>query len=150
MLFRSYQGGELWDMSLVDPDNRRAVDYPLRFELLRSASGTGGVPNLGSDDAGVSKLWLTRRLLSHRRSHPELYCKSGYEPLPAAGGTLAFERDSLVVVVGCRSSLDAAASVELPAGRWTNLLDGGAYEGGLLPAGQLLSHHPAAVLERAE
>lgn len=145
-----YQGCELWDMSLVDPDNRRAVDYPLRAELLRSVSRADVPPPLGSDDSGASKLWLTRRLLGHRRSHPELYCKGGYEPLPSTGRVLAFQRDSLVVIVACRTSPDPGVSVELPAGRWRNLLDGARCEGGLLPAGRLLSHHPAVVLERAD
>ena len=145
-----YQGSELWDMSLVDPDNRRAVDYSLRFDLVRSLSEADLPPPLESDDPGASKLWLTRRLLGHRRSHPDLYRKGGYEPLPAADGMLAFQRDSLVVIVACRTSPDPADSVELPAGRWANLLDGAGYDGGPLPVGPLLSHHPAAVLERAE
>jgi len=144
-----YQGCELWDMSLVDPDNRRPVDYALRSALLRRSTE---LPTLRiADDAeGVSKLWLTRRLLEHRRANPDVYAKGGYEPLPTSTtGLVCYERDSLAVVAPCRSTVEPDATVKLPAGGWVELLTGAEVRGGKQPLGPLLSRFPVAVLERA-
>ena len=61
-----YQGCELWTDSLVDPDNRRPVDYALRRELLAALGDD--VPDVPSDERGVSKLFVTRGLLALRRA----------------------------------------------------------------------------------
>ena len=144
-----YQGTELWDMSLVDPDNRRPVDYASRAHLLSRAGGEDGF-DIGDDALGRSKLQLIRQLLAHRSSNPDPYSKSGYEPLPVDGeGIVAFERDSLVVIVPCRSAVAGPLSVELPAGQWTDVVTGAAVSGGLQPVASLLSRLPVAVLERA-
>ena len=58
-----YQGGELWDLSLVDPDNRRPVDYGVRRRLLPARARALLPGSDRRDDAGVSKLWLSHRLL---------------------------------------------------------------------------------------
>ena len=150
-----YQGSELWDMSLVDPDNRRPVDYPLRSDLLAGLAPGPLVDFAGVDLArdvdGTAKLWLTIKLLAHRRSNPDLYSKGGYEPLTTdTEDLLAFERDSLVTVVPCRSTVGRGASVELPGGRWLDLLTGAEVPGGLQPADRLLSGFPVAVLERVQ
>ncbi len=83
-----YQGNELWDFSLVDPDNRRPVDYGLRKKLL------AGLEELGEDgiqtslDAwqdGRPKLHLTLRALELRQENPELFEKGEYVPLEVSG-----------------------------------------------------------------
>jgi (1->4)-alpha-D-glucan 1-alpha-D-glucosylmutase len=84
-----YQGSELWDLSLVDPDNRRPVDYDLRRRILAG--------DAGADGAGAEKLRLVRSLLHLRRSRPELFdTDAGYEPLavdgPDAERVIAFAR----------------------------------------------------------
>ncbi len=81
-----YQGAELWDLSLVDPDNRRPVDYDSRRRLLGALTGGGPEAALAGGDEGGTKLWLIHRLLRHRRQHPDLYGPaSGYQPLDVFG-----------------------------------------------------------------
>ena len=75
-----YQGTELWDHSLVDPDNRRPVDYEQRRKLLAAMAcvemaGESGVDTgpPAVDDDGAAKLWLTHRVLADRRARPDAY-----------------------------------------------------------------------------
>ena len=75
-----YQGTELWDLSLVDPDNRRPVDYALRRKLLAALDG-GEVPAV--DETGAAKLLVVSRALRARRDHPEWF--AGYEPVEVTG-----------------------------------------------------------------
>jgi len=90
-----YQGSELWDDSLVDPDNRRPVDFGTRRALLASL---GTPPPV--DGTGVAKLWVVAQTLRARREHPELF--SGYTPVRAAGAAaphaLAFDRGGAISV----------------------------------------------------
>ncbi len=99
-----YQGCELWDLSLVDPDNRRPVDFERRRALLGGLAGP-----LPADPAawrdGAVKQELVRRLLDLRRRHPALFAQGAYRPLTVRGGgngpLLAFARqdsDKAVVV----------------------------------------------------
>src|SRR5581483_6455212 len=68
-----YQGNEIWDYSLVDPENRRPVDYKRRREMLRSLA-TGNACYLVRDWAdGRIKMFLTQRVLQFRRDHAELF-----------------------------------------------------------------------------
>jgi (1->4)-alpha-D-glucan 1-alpha-D-glucosylmutase len=77
----TYQGTELLDLSLVDPDNRRPVDYPRRAQLLDKLPAN---PSL-STDPNTLKLLLTTRLLHARRSHPGLFTTGAYTPLHPTG-----------------------------------------------------------------
>src|SRR5205823_6318119 len=85
-----YQGNEMWDFSLVDPDNRRPVDYDLRAWLLgelRDAPGDRAAlarTLVGSREDGRIKLYLTQRALTYRRSHAELFRDGRYQPLFAS------------------------------------------------------------------
>src|SRR6185503_698195 len=77
-----YQGTELWDFSLVDPDNRRPVDFALRQNALRNApSDLATIPQAG----GQLKLALTARLLKIRAHYPNLFIRGSYEPLSVDG-----------------------------------------------------------------
>ena len=81
-----YQGTEAWDLSLVDPDNRRPVDYDARRALLAKLGDQGPEAALNLAEAGGVKLWLIRRLLAHRRAWPQAFGPgSGYEPLAVTG-----------------------------------------------------------------
>jgi (1->4)-alpha-D-glucan 1-alpha-D-glucosylmutase len=92
-----YQGTELWDLSLVDPDNRRPVDWKRRQRLLgelehalATTSDRAALAHdlwLRKDDARV-KLFLMRQALGLRRAHPTVFAAGGYRPLEAHG-TLA-------------------------------------------------------------
>jgi (1->4)-alpha-D-glucan 1-alpha-D-glucosylmutase len=122
-----YQGSELYDYSLVDPDNRRPVDFDLRRRLLSdfdivdqkavdqkavdqkavdqkavdqkaAAGGRLNAPPL--EEIGAAKMWLTSRVLRERRAHPQRF--SGYTPLtvtgPAAEHAVAFDRGGAIAV----------------------------------------------------
>ena len=86
-----YQGSELWDLSLVDPDNRRPVDYVRREEMLSSIpSGGAGVESelpamLSSRADGRIKLFVTARALHARRTHARLFAEGNYVALDTAG-----------------------------------------------------------------
>ncbi|MGE3678948.1 MAG: malto-oligosyltrehalose synthase, partial [Burkholderiales bacterium] len=111
-----YQGNEIIDLSLVDPDNRRNVDYALRGRLLDDMEALAGAPDLASRLAallqdpcdGRAKLWVTWRLLQLRRRLPELFSQGGYRALAASGAAAthvvayqrAHEGSVLVVAVG--------------------------------------------------
>ncbi|MDQ2669582.1 MAG: malto-oligosyltrehalose synthase, partial [Gemmatimonadota bacterium] len=81
-----YQGDELWNFSMVDPDNRRPVAWPLRRELLESVIGQPDAADLvRSPEDGRIKLLLHRRLLCLRRERPELFTAADYTPVRADG-----------------------------------------------------------------
>ncbi len=81
-----YQGNEIWDFSLVDPDNRRPVDYAKRKKMLDDLSEAVPEDLLGNWKDGRIKLYLTHRLLTFRRDHPELFHRGSYQPLSLTGG----------------------------------------------------------------
>jgi (1->4)-alpha-D-glucan 1-alpha-D-glucosylmutase len=149
-----YQGSELWDWSLVDPDNRRPVDYDERRRLLGEMQNASAADAFASADAGGPKLWLVHRLLDHRRRCRLLYETGEYEPITVAGerpgDVIAFRRDRLLVVVPCRSGGDwAGTAVDLPPGHWSDVTTGTAVEAGRRSVRELLATFPVAVLERA-
>jgi (1->4)-alpha-D-glucan 1-alpha-D-glucosylmutase len=80
-----YQGNEIWDFSLVDPDNRRPVDYHRRREMLDSLGHASPAELLHQWPDGRIKMLLTQRLLHFRREHPALFQHGRYLPLPANG-----------------------------------------------------------------
>jgi (1->4)-alpha-D-glucan 1-alpha-D-glucosylmutase len=80
-----YQGNEIWDFSLVDPDNRRPVDYARRREMLQSLENAAPAELLQQWPDGRIKLFLTQRLLRFRREHPLLFQRGAYLPLPLRG-----------------------------------------------------------------
>jgi (1->4)-alpha-D-glucan 1-alpha-D-glucosylmutase len=123
-----YQGSELWEQSLVDPDNRRPVDYEVRRSLL-DETPVASRPE-GLEDRGAAKLHVIRTALRLRRGRPDLF--SGYVPLgatgDAAGHVVAFDRGGAITVV-TRLPLGLSARggwgdarLELPAGPWRDLL----------------------------
>ncbi|HEU4596057.1 MAG TPA: malto-oligosyltrehalose synthase [Pyrinomonadaceae bacterium] len=98
-----YQGTELWSFSLVDPDNRRPVDYELRKSLLASLDEEGRDNAAGlverlvqRPEDGRVKLYVTTRALNFRKAHRELFEQGDYVPLSATGGrenhVIAFAR----------------------------------------------------------
>jgi (1->4)-alpha-D-glucan 1-alpha-D-glucosylmutase len=106
-----YQGTELWDDSLVDPDNRRPVDYARRREMLRQVDNVprGDLMRCWAD--GRIKLSLTQRLLHLRREHGELFREGNYEAINFGGtfadcaiGFVRRHQDRAVVVIVPRLS----------------------------------------------
>jgi (1->4)-alpha-D-glucan 1-alpha-D-glucosylmutase len=136
-----YQGAELWDFSLVDPDNRRPVDFALRRRLLEA-------PLDGTWEDGREKLFLIRRALALR---PE----GAYVPLAAEGAKaqhlFAFTRGGRVLaalprlVVGLGGDW-AQTRLALPRGRWRDALAERTLEG-TVAAAELFRPFPVALLE---
>ena len=111
-----YQGNEMWDFSLVDPDNRRPVDYDLRRpSLAQIRTGVMATDLLESWSDGRIKLLVTTRLLQFRRDHPTLFSKGEYLPENAEGSlaenVIAFRRrtpEAEILVVTPRFSSQVA------------------------------------------
>ncbi|MBB2969902.1 malto-oligosyltrehalose synthase [Mesorhizobium sp. RMAD-H1] len=80
-----YQGCELLDFSMVDPDNRRPVDFGLRRRLLAEARHATAAEVLQRWREGLPKMWLLDRLLGLRRSHADLFHSGDYEPVELTG-----------------------------------------------------------------
>lgn len=169
----TYQGCEIVNLSLVDPDNRRAVDYKrledLLFHLDEGRGLTGTLPG-GCSTLDALKLLFTSSLLRLRRAEPELFgADVDYEPLEASSehalgfvrsfsgnriaGALGLNRPKQLAVLVTRAParLRAAggwgqATVTLPQGQWRDVVTGGIVEGGVAACATLLSTHAAAVL----
>jgi (1->4)-alpha-D-glucan 1-alpha-D-glucosylmutase len=116
-----YQGTELVDLSLVDPDNRRPVDYGARRALLARLDAADAAPTADGPDA--LKLWVTSRLLRFRRAHADLMADgANYRPVAAGEGVVAFTRgDRVLLAARVRPGADDP-QVTLPPGRWRSLL----------------------------
>ncbi|WP_332662319.1 malto-oligosyltrehalose synthase [Aeromicrobium sp.] len=149
-----YQGTELWDFSLVDPDNRRPVDYTIRREML-ARFDEGLMPEL--DVSGATKLLVVHRTLTLRRDRPELF--EGYRALtaegPAAAHALAYARSADLVVVGTRLPIGLedtggwrGTTLTLDDGEWTNVITGTSVDGGPVELADLLGRYPVALLVR--
>jgi (1->4)-alpha-D-glucan 1-alpha-D-glucosylmutase len=159
-----YQGTDYWDFSLVDPDNRRPVDFLVRAASLERAVSPREA--LASWCDGTLKQAVIARLLAVRKAHPELFARGGYRAIevegPAAGHVLAFGREHrgqrIVVAVGrhlapwlAGSSAPAVAakhwagtSLTLPDGRWSSVLDEGNLTGGRVGVGEIFGDLPVA------
>lgn len=151
-----YQGSESWDNSLVDPDNRRPVDFDrLAADLDSSRSWGPDALASGGSPTEPAKTWLTGRLLGHRSARPELY-RGGYRRLavegPRAGHLIAFDRGGLVVLVGRHlAGLEGgwySTTVDLPPGSWNPVIGSSApsLAGGRHRVADLLGAGPLAVL----
>jgi (1->4)-alpha-D-glucan 1-alpha-D-glucosylmutase len=151
-----YQGSELWQLTLVDPDNRRPVDYESRQKLLAEVVGLEAAGALARADEGVTKLWLIARLLGERLRRPDVFAGRDHAPLQATGAkarhALGFVRGPLLVVVPRLVAQLGAdwgdTELELPRGAWTSVLTGETRGAGVVRAGELLAAFPVAVLAR--
>ena len=151
-----YQGSELWEQSLVDPDNRRFVDFDHRSDLL-GALREGGTTTLSTavDDPGAAKFQVTRTALTLRRDRPELF--GSYAGLTASGSAadhvLAFDRGG-AVTVATRLPLGLAAkggwgdtTLDLPAGEWRDEISGRVVPGTTgVRLAEILADLPVALL----
>ena len=168
-----YQGCDLWDFSLVDPDNRRPVDYEAHRRTLASLKGADPREMLDHWTDGRIKLFITRTLLQHRLADPELYKQGSYRPLKVtgkfAGSVVAFAREhetvAILVIVPRLASKVGLPPVGEAWGNtavvleesdqtapWKNLFTGGqvktAAGDGTLTLAVALANFPWAVLTR--
>ncbi|MCX7512193.1 malto-oligosyltrehalose synthase [Frateuria sp. STR12] len=170
----TYQGTEFWDFSLVDPDNRRPVDFDARTRALADVPPWRELVR-GWHDGGL-KQRVVRELLQLRMRHPDVFARGGYRALAVDQPNdrlLAFERGldgDAIIVLALRHTAgllldvreprwDAAASAALlppvlrvrglSPGRYRNLLgEGDAVVGEVLDPADWLTTLPVAVLER--
>jgi (1->4)-alpha-D-glucan 1-alpha-D-glucosylmutase len=147
-----YQGCETVMLSLVDPDNRRPVDYAERRRRLERLDAGAERRDLDDD-----KLWVTSRALRLRRERRELVgAQATYRPLPATSRHLiGFVRSEQVAVIATRWPLQqqrsgwAGATLSLPDGAWSDALTGtNVGGGGKVPCGDILRELPVALLVR--
>ena len=155
----TYQGSELWDLSLVDPDNRRPVDYDARRNMLRELEHGMDVEEImGRMDSGLPKLWVVHNALCLRREHPEWFgADAAYTPIVADGQKsdhlVGYLRGDRVAAFVPRWPLKlsgkwAATTVEVPPGEWRNVLTRETIPGGRLRVQSLLQRFPVALLTR--
>jgi (1->4)-alpha-D-glucan 1-alpha-D-glucosylmutase len=169
-----YQGTELWDLSLVDPDNRRPIDYDVRRALMTELANPRQAPRaipalLERWKDGRVKLALISRTLALRQAHPDLFAEGGYEALEVGGARenhlCAFARrcggkSAVVAVPRLVAALDARPGwedtvVRLPpaaAPRWRNVLSGAVVDAAdsdgaaVLGAAHMFAQFPFALL----
>lgn len=159
-----YQGTELWDQSLVDPDNRRPVDFDLRRRLLSELETLGPAQIIDRMEEGLPKLHVIRRALRLRARRPDVFASGRYEPLSVNGDrathAVAFARGGAVAVIVPRLVLGLFGSrlgapeawgdteVSLPQGTWCDELTGTAQKGGPRRVAEILDSFPVAMLVR--
>jgi (1->4)-alpha-D-glucan 1-alpha-D-glucosylmutase len=155
----NYQGSELWDHHLVDPDNRGPIDYEVRRAMLAELeTGMTAEEILKRMDEGLPKLWVIYKALHLRRQRPEwLGRKSAHLPMAVDGPKkehlVAYLRGENVAVIAPRWSAKlagnfGATTVALPEGSWNDVLTDESFEGGALRAQNLLKRFPVALLTR--
>jgi (1->4)-alpha-D-glucan 1-alpha-D-glucosylmutase len=125
-----YQGNDLWAFDLVDPDNRRPVNYDARRQMLKSFEEQAGLDRAALVDRlrenpcdGAIKLYLTKEALRFRRDHRDLFAQGSYVALPAEGNrarhVVAFSRasaDQTLIALSGRFFLKLCNSHRKPIG----------------------------------
>jgi len=160
-----YQGAECWDLSFVDPDNRRPVDYDLRRQMLkdiRENEKEGSPPVLDYVNAhqasGAAKLYTIYRTLAYRNRHRAVFEAGAYMPVDIAGAHLAcirrHEQDWALIIVPLirmtalrEDNLSVLLPDDAPAA-WTDIFTGATFQtsGIRLDLGSLLEKYPVAML----
>ncbi len=157
----TYQGSELWDLHLVDPDNRGPIDYAARRSLLSEIEAGMPVEEiLKNMESGMPKLWLLHCALKLRRQRPELFGADGdFTPLEIEGRktdhAVGYLRAGRLATIVPRWNLKLAGNwsnttVDLPGERWKNLLTDEVLNGGRVPMLTLLRRFPVALLLKEE
>jgi (1->4)-alpha-D-glucan 1-alpha-D-glucosylmutase len=157
-----YQGAELWDLSLVDPDNRRPVDYRLRAKVLheikRMPAAEAAAEAMRRAEEGLPKMWTIHTALCLRRERPASFgAQAAYTPLAVEGAkaehAIAYLRGEDVATVVPRlvhllGGRWEQTTVELPPGLWKNRLTGAQVAGGRVDVEDVLRDFPVALLVR--
>jgi (1->4)-alpha-D-glucan 1-alpha-D-glucosylmutase len=153
-----YQGTELWNLALVDPDNRRPQDFDLRRRLLADLRNATPEQVMKRIDEGMPKLWLIRQALALRKRHPDWFgSQAGIEPLEVRGErrdhVVAFIRGQSVVTIVPRLVAKLGGDwrdteIEIPRGEWTNLMTGERLRARRIKPGELMRRFPVALLAR--
>lgn len=147
-----YQGCELWDLSLVDPDNRRPVDHDARLRARSRIENVDARSLWAEPNDGAPKLLLILRALALRADAPGAFDETP-RPLTVSGdratNAIAYARGEKAVVLVPRLTLDlrwGATQIELPEGVWRNEFTGRTFEGGGTPVEDVLDGFPVSLL----
>ncbi|SDR89203.1 malto-oligosyltrehalose synthase [Corynebacterium timonense] len=160
----TYQGQEFFDLSLVDPDNRRFVDFTNRAQSLEQPlelgepAGDGTYPHL-AEHINRAKQHVVHHALTLRREYPDAFLAGGHQPVFAVGdaeahlvGTARGEDEVSVIALATRYPLQLArrggwgdTTVTLPGGQWTDRLSGRTFEAEARAA-EIFATLPAALL----
>jgi (1->4)-alpha-D-glucan 1-alpha-D-glucosylmutase len=153
-----YQGTELWSLHLVDPDNRRPVDYEDRRRALAEVKQLSARAIWERADEGLPKMWVTHAALQLRkRHHDDFGARSRYIAVdtqgPLAGHVVAFRRGENVMTIVPRLVIRAGGywkgtTLAAPEGSWTNVLTGQPISGADVDVSELWHDFPVALLER--
>lgn len=152
-----YQGSEVWDLALVDPDNRRPVDYDRRQRLLEEVHGMDASQAWARQAEGAPKMWLIHRALELRKRcsgsfGPDVSYRALHARGDQASAVVAFARGDAVITVVPRLVRRIARSgwqdttLELPPGRWHDL--DGVEHAHTARIGDLFNAFPVSILER--
>jgi (1->4)-alpha-D-glucan 1-alpha-D-glucosylmutase len=153
-----YQGTELWDLSLVDPDNRRPVDYQKRRRFLAKMKQMTAEQVWSRMDSGLPKMWLIRKILKLRHERQLFAPEHSYRAVVPRGAksahVIAFVRGERAATVVPRWSLKRGnwgdTAIEIPNGTWRNALTNESVDGGEILITDLLKNFPVALLSREE
>lgn len=172
-----YQGAELWELSLVDPDNRRPVDYQKRMDFLTDiqAKIPGDRRNflkylIATQESGKIKLFLIHQLLKARQQHPELFNNGDYQPIEVAGkyrnNAIAWARNyngRSIVAIAPRFLTQVVSPgqlpvgevwndtyLQLPPGNWYNPLEDTTISGEKLALRDILVDFPVGFLIKSK
>ncbi|MBW4536128.1 MAG: malto-oligosyltrehalose synthase [Pleurocapsa minor HA4230-MV1] len=169
-----YQGAELWELSLVDPDNRRPIDYQKRRKFLQEIKLKSSQDILqllkeliATKENGKIKLFLTHQLLKARKEYIKIFQNGNYQPIEITGKyhnhLIAFSRnygDKTIVAIAPRFLTGIIKPGQLPLGtkiwedtslklvpkNWHNLIDNQTITGENLAVGEILQNFPVALL----
>ena len=161
-----YQGTELWDFSLVDPDNRRPVDYEARISMLKKLKS--GELRGALDRTTMLRRWFDGRVkmfvswksLEVRARNAELFMRGGYRALQSSPNVCAFMRGDSIVVAVPRLLTKLVEPSQAPvgdlwgdrslevSGSWRNAFTGETVSGAVLRLRDVFATFPVAVLER--
>jgi len=151
-----YQGTELWNFSVVDPDNRRPVDYDVRRRLLHELPGLSLEDIWQRRQEGLPKLLIIRQALRLRHERPHAFGPQGqYSPLYARGEksshVVSFMRGGEVIAIAPRLFMNLKEGwdqtvIDLPEGRWRHEFDGRVFDGGICRLQEVLRTFPVGLL----
>lgn len=155
-----YQGTELWDLSLVDPDNRRPVNYDIRRKNIDKLNHINHEKVLKGMDQGLPKLLVIKETLAYRAEYPDLFdAKSNYKSLEATGKkadhVIAFMRGDNIITVVPRLILKLKegwfdTKLKIPSGNWLNRFTAESMQGGDIPVSELFSRFPVCLLSKED
>ena len=152
-----YQGSELWNISLVDPDNRRPVDLQNNYRLFKEMKSFSVDDVMQRMEEGLPKLWLIYHTLHFRKKNPQLFDRADYFPLMLSGEKkdfgIAFLRGDKVITFVPRLIISLQGNwgdtyLNIIPGNWRNILTGENINGDKIMIADILQKFPVAILTR--